>query len=89
MQDASWQGNNEGMLPNGAELPGSRNPHFGQGLRSQDDAKVAYFFQRPTADSNSHHNQNPRRWAAGDDSTLEQLQVNTMNEHQWQLAGII
>ena len=72
MQEASWQGNNEGMLPNGAELPGGRNQHFGQGIRSQDDAKVGYYFQRPPVDTSQVYSQ--KRWAIGDDIALEQMQ---------------
>lgn len=73
MQEAAWQGNNEGTLPNGAENSGMRNSNTGQGVRSQDDAAVGYFFQRPQTDMSQHFP--PKRWMIGDDSALEHVRA--------------
>ena len=72
MQEASWQANNQVMLTNGPEMSGARQPSAGppQGVRSQDDANVGYFFQRPQ--TNVHQQYQQKRWAVGDDSVLEQ-----------------
>lgn len=40
--------------------------------RSQDDAMVGYFFQRPQTDPDfQHYTKQPTRWAIGDDSAIE------------------
>lgn len=61
------------MLPNGPEMSGVRHPNVGPGIRSQDDANVGYFFQRPQTDMSQQYNQ--KRWAAGDDTMIEQVSL--------------
>ena len=66
------------MLTNGQEVMASRQnvPSQGHqtntpgGARSQDDAMVAYLFQRP---SNEVGQYTTKRWAVGDDSVIEQV----------------
>jgi len=78
MNEVSWN-NNQGILPNQGhpqqEMAGivGRQPNANvSGSRSQDDATVGYFFQRPQSDTelNSYGH---KRWAVGDDSVLEQV----------------
>ena len=59
------------MLSNGedSEMSGNRNPTGGH--RTQDDAMVGYFFQRPQIDMAQQYNS--KRWAVGDDSVIEQV----------------
>ena len=63
------------MLSNGGqEMAGMRsNQAQAQqgGPRSQDDATVGYFFQRPQTDVTQQYNN--KRWAVGDDSIIEQV----------------
>jgi pumilio RNA-binding family len=46
--------------------------------RSQDDAMVGYFFQRPQTDVGQQYNS--KRWAVGDDSVIEQVRNVGVNE---------
>lgn len=62
--------------PNAASSVGSSaSSASGNGPRSQDDAMVGYFFQRPQTDPDFENYANagkpPTRWALGDDSVLE------------------
>lgn len=60
------------MLSNGPEMSGMRNTqNQGGSVRSQDDATVGYFFQRPQTDVTQQYNS--KRWAVGDDSVIEQV----------------
>lgn len=76
MNDVSWD-NNQGMI-NGQDMAGIHRPNNNNnisahsGNRSQDDATVGYFFQRPQTELelNSYAN---KRWAVGDDSVIEQV----------------
>ena len=70
-QELSWRVSQEVMLPNGSDMSGMRNQNIGPGVRSQDDATVGYFFQRPQTDMAQQFNQ--KRWAAGDDSVIEHV----------------
>lgn len=48
------------------EMPPQRQPGLlPGGVRSQDDATVGYFFQRPQTEQ-----YNSKRWAVGDDSAI-------------------
>ena len=67
MNEVAWDESNV-MLSNGQEMSGIRQP---SGLaRSQDDAMVGYFFQRPQTDVAQPYN---KRWAVGDDSVIEHV----------------
>lgn len=85
MNDVSWS-NGQGMLhgvgpgSTGQDLTstagavGSRHQHSSIGSRSQDDATVGYFFQRPQNESNMEFNTyGNKKWAIGDDSVIEQV----------------
>lgn len=52
---------------------GSGNGSSHPGVRSQDDAMVGYFFQRPQTDPDfqNYPGGKQTRWALGDDSVLE------------------
>ena len=66
MQEAQWQETRNAMLSNGQDTSAIRNRN-----RSQDDAAVGYYFQRPQMDTTQPYNN--KRWALGDDSILEQV----------------
>ncbi|CAH1774801.1 unnamed protein product, partial [Owenia fusiformis] len=65
MQEKAWDDNIE-MQAQGQQEMAARQPS----TRSQDDATVGYYFQRPHNDQVPNY-QN-KRWAAGDDSALPQ-----------------
>lgn len=70
MNEAAWDESNV-MLSNGQEMSGIRQP---SGMaRSQDDAMVGYFFQRPQTDVAQQYSH--KRWAVGDDSVIEQVSL--------------
>ena len=69
MQDANWQEPRNAMLSNGPEMSVNRNR-----TRSQDDAMVGYYYQRPQMDVTQQYGN--KRWAVGDDSVLEQVSVH-------------
>lgn len=70
MNEVSWQ-NGPRMMANGPhEMAGRQNNNNVPGCRSQDDATVGYFFQRPQNDSELNAYAN-KRWAIGDDSIIE------------------
>ena len=74
MNEVSWDDTNisgNKMISNGQEMTGLR--HHTSGPRSQDDAMVGYFFQRPQHDGAQPYNS--KRWAVGDDSVIEQVRV--------------
>lgn len=58
------------MLANGQEMNPVSNVRHGA-TRSQDDAMVGYFFQRPQSDPDFQNYNKQSRWALGDDSVLE------------------
>ena len=85
MSEVAWDGS-QAMLSNGPDMSGSRqaqqqpHPHHPQphqhpvhagAVRSQDDATVGYFFQRPQNETMQQYNS--KRWAVGDDSAIEQV----------------
>ena len=72
MNEGGW-GSTNVMLSNGQEMSAALRQHnAGQPqLRSQDDATVGYFFQRPQTDVSQQYNS--KRWAVGDDSVIEQV----------------
>nr|CCK33032.1 RNA-binding protein Pumilio [Platynereis dumerilii] len=72
MNEGGW-GSTNVMLSNGQEMSAALRQHnTGQPqLRSQDDATVGYFFQRPQTDVSQQYNS--KRWAVGDDSVIEQV----------------
>lgn len=65
------------MLANGSAAPAemaaaaAMNRQAAAATRSQDDATVAYFFQRPQTDPDFQNFKHGGRWAVGDDSVLE------------------
>lgn len=68
MNEPSWD-NKQGMLTNGqADMAGARQNTISSN-RSQDDATVGYFFQRPQSESELSNYTN-KRWAVGDDSCI-------------------
>ncbi|XP_013786730.1 pumilio homolog 2-like [Limulus polyphemus] len=71
MNDLAWEDPPNTMIPNGqAEM--NNVPTVRQGAtRSQDDAMVGYFFQRPQTDPTFQNFNKQSRWALGDDSVLE------------------
>lgn len=70
MNEVSWQ-NGPRMMANGPhEMAGRQNNNNVPGSRSQDDATVGYFFQRPQTDTELNTYTN-KRWAIGDDSIIE------------------
>ena len=80
MSQAGWDNTNVNMM-NGPEMqqghPGGAGPgaagirQHSSGVRSQDDAMVGYFFQRPQTDVAQQYSS--KRWAVGDDSVIEQV----------------
>ena len=68
MNEVSWDNQTSRMM-NGPEMAGIRQQNFSN--RSQDDATVGYFFQRPQTDAEMN-NYPGKRWAIGDDSVIEQ-----------------
>lgn len=74
MSEVAWD-TNRGMLTNGGgghggqDMAGMRQ--HAVATRSQDDARVGYFFQRPQTDAELINYGN-KRWAPGDDSIIEQ-----------------
>jgi len=75
MNEVSWDNQTSRMM-NGPEMAGIRQQNFSN--RSQDDATVGYFFQRPQTDAemNSYPG---KRWAIGDDSVIEQVTFHCIN----------
>lgn len=75
MSEVAWD-TNRGMLTNGGgghggqDMAGMRQ--HAVATRSQDDARVGYFFQRPQTDAELINYGN-KRWAPGDDSIIEQV----------------
>ncbi|CAC5413715.1 PUM [Mytilus coruscus] len=69
MNEVSWD-NQSARMMNGPEMAGIRQQNFSS--RSQDDATVGYFFQRPQPDAEMNSNYPGKRWAIGDDSVIEQ-----------------
>ncbi|XP_050389378.2 pumilio homolog 1 [Patella vulgata] len=67
MNHSAWDNNTAGVLQNPREMAGIRQ---NTGARSQDDAMVGYFFQRPQTDELTGYTN--KRWAVGDDSVIEQ-----------------
>ncbi|XP_036368446.1 pumilio homolog 2 isoform X3 [Octopus sinensis] len=61
----------------GQDMSGMRQ--HGMASRSQDDARVGYFFQRPQTDAELANYGN-KRWAAGDDSLIEQGRGMTVQD---------
>lgn len=75
MNEVSWQ-NGPRMMANGPhEMAGRQNNNNVPGSRSQDDATVGYFFQRPQTDTELNTYTN-KRWAIGDDSIIEHVSDN-------------
>lgn len=75
MNEVSWQ-NGPRMMANGPhEMAGRQNNNNVPGSRSQDDATVGYFFQRPQTDTELNTYTN-KRWAIGDDSIIEHVSNN-------------
>lgn len=70
MSEVGWD-NRQAMLANGQETVGGPRQH-NMGTRSQDDAMVGYFFQRPQTDAELS-SYSTKRWAVGDDSMIEQV----------------
>ncbi|XP_064652654.1 pumilio homolog 2-like isoform X4 [Lineus longissimus] len=66
MSEAAWDDSH--VIMNGGRTMSVR--HHTQGVRSQDDAMVGYFFQRPQNDPAPQYS---KRWAVGDDSRIEQV----------------
>ncbi|KAG0430079.1 hypothetical protein HPB47_023021, partial [Ixodes persulcatus] len=58
------------MLANGQDMNAVASVRHGA-TRSQDDAMVGYFFQRPQSDPDFQNYNKQSRWALGDDSVLE------------------
>lgn len=73
MNAVPWN-DSHGMLSNGQQQDMQSIRHTG--LRSQDDAMVGYFFQRPQSDSELQ-TQYTKKWAVGDDSLLEHVSIFT------------
>ncbi len=70
-----WDAN---VMMNGQEInPGAQGGggirQHSSGVRSQDDAMVGYFFQRPQGQTDVAGQYNSKRWAVGDDSVIEQV----------------
>ncbi|XP_014669835.1 PREDICTED: pumilio homolog 2-like [Priapulus caudatus] len=75
MNAVPWN-DSHGMLSNGQQQDVHGVRH--SSLRSQDDAMVGYFFQRPQSDSDLQ-TQYTKKWAVGDDSVLEQLRASDVH----------
>ena len=67
MSEVAWDDSQ--VMINGQDMSGIRQ---NQTVRSQDDAMVGYFYQRPQTETQQHH-YGGKRWAVGDDSVLEQV----------------
>lgn len=68
MSAGSWE-ESQSIMSSVREMSGTRQS---QGTRSQDDAMVGYFFQRPQTDAQMNAFPS-KRWAVGDDSVIEQV----------------
>lgn len=80
MNEVSWQ-NGPRMMANGPhEMAGRQNNNNVPGSRSQDDATVGYFFQRPQTDTELNTYTN-KRWAIGDDSIIEHVSDNLASSY--------
>lgn len=72
MSEGAWE-RNQAMLTNGGQdMSTSRQQQHTVNTRSQDDAMVGYFFQRPQSDAELNQ-YTSKRWALGDDSIIEQV----------------
>lgn len=87
MNEVSWN-DSQGMLTNSREMAGIRQ-NQGPGSRSQDDAMVGYFFQRPQSDTELMGGYTNKRWAVGDDSVIEQVISNSRNICFHSLRGFL
>jgi len=86
MNNSSWEGS-PGML-NQRDMAGMR-PNLNQGTRSQDDANVGYLYQRSHSDVPIGGGFPPKRWAVGDDLSLEQKhQMTSVQDLERQFQGI-
>lgn len=85
MNEVSWDNQTSRMM-NGPEMAGIRQQNFSN--RSQDDATVGYFFQRPQTDAEMN-NYPGKRWAIGDDSVIEQVTFHCINWHMtWEIIHL-
>lgn len=73
MNEVVWETGLHGMLANG-QTEMSSIPPVRHSARSQDDAMVGYFYQRPQTDPDFQSYSKQARWALGDDSVLEVCQ---------------
>ena len=71
----SWQSHSDALLQNGPDPSFARTASVGPGTRSQDDANVEYFYQRPQADFNQQYQ---KHWPVGDDSALEHVSKSSI-----------
>ncbi|CAK9302264.1 unnamed protein product [Gordionus sp. m RMFG-2023] len=67
MHEVAWENNNDIFSP----VQDSNSNKTNSTNRSQDDAMVRYFFQRPQ--NNPENNLMKQKWALGDDSILHQV----------------
>ncbi|KAK3087170.1 hypothetical protein FSP39_002529 [Pinctada imbricata] len=74
MDQVSWNGGQANQRLMNGDMAGNQTKQSSNfsGSRSQDDATVGYFFQRPQSDTEINIYPNKQRWAIGDDSILEQ-----------------
>lgn len=71
MNEVVWADRPHEVLTNGhPEMSGVQSARH-VATRSQDDAMVGYFFQRPQTDPDFQNYSKQSRWALGDDSVLE------------------
>lgn len=82
MSAGSWE-EGQSILSNAREMSGVRQT----GTRSQDDATVGYFYQRPQSDAHMSGFSN-KRWAIGDDSVIEQGRGITVQELERDFHGM-
>lgn len=73
MSRGAWDG--EVHISDDADgLSNSSNRQSGLGIsRSQDDATVSYYFQRPQSESDLQAYGGGKRWAIGDETLVEQV----------------
>ncbi|XP_048249503.1 pumilio homolog 2-like isoform X2 [Haliotis rufescens] len=86
MNEVSWN-DSQGMLTNSREMAGIRQ-NQGPGSRSQDDAMVGYFFQRPQSDTELMGGYTNKRWAVGDDSVIEQARGMQVQDLERDFHGL-
>lgn len=76
MSRSAWDNTHIGGDLDGPTASLSRQTSIGIS-RSQDDATVGYYFQRPQSENDLQSYGGGKRWAIGDDTLVEQVNQDT------------